>query len=285
MGYKYLADCHSHSNCSFDATDSMEAMCKKALELGLSYYTITDHCECDQYDGSPAFGSKKYRDTVVNSYAALAENQKRFPNLRFLKGIELGQPLQNLPAAEDALHGRNYDFIIGSLHQLRGEEDFYWLNPESFTPERLDDVFHRYFAEILEMLEWGQFDTLAHITYPLRYICRPGEKPSFSKYQEELDAVLLKIIEKDKAIEFNTSRILRKDAPVLPDREIFTRYKELGGTRITLGADAHNTESLASGIKEALDLLRDIGFTEYTVYIDRKPIQVPIIYIPDEGEE
>ena len=55
MGYKYLADCHSHSNCSFDATDSMEAMCKKALELGLSYYTITDHCECDQYDGSPAF--------------------------------------------------------------------------------------------------------------------------------------------------------------------------------------------------------------------------------------
>ena len=91
--------------------------------------------------------------------------------------------------------------------------------------------------------------------------------------------------EKDKAIEFNTSRILRKDAPVLPDREIFTRYKELGGTRITLGADAHNTESLASGIKEALDLLRDIGFTEYTVYIDRKSIQVPIIYIPDEGEE
>jgi histidinol-phosphatase (PHP family) len=97
--------------------------------------------------------------------------------------------------------------------------------------------------------------------------------------------VFCKLIEKDIAIEFNTSRILRKDAPVLPDREVFTRYKELGGKRITLGADAHNTESIASGIKEGLDLLRDIGFTEYTVYIDRKPVQVPIVYIPEEGKE
>ncbi|MBO5252533.1 MAG: histidinol-phosphatase HisJ family protein [Clostridia bacterium] len=285
MGYKYLADCHSHSNCSFDAEDPMQAMCQKAQELGLAYYTITDHCECDQYDGSAAFGGRKYRDTVVRSYAEYEENQKRFPGLRFLKGIELGQPVQNLEAAEDALRGRKYDFVIGSLHQIRSEEDFYWLNPESFSPETLDDIFHRYFAEIMEMIEWGKFDSLAHITYPLRYICRPGERPSFAKYQDELDAVLRGLIEKDIAIEFNTSRILRKNAPVLPDREIFTRYKALGGRRITLGADAHNTESIASGIKEGLDLLRDIGFTEYTVYIDRSPVQVPIEYIPEEGKE
>lgn len=285
MGYKYMADCHSHSNCSFDAVDSMEAMCKKALDLGLAYYTITDHCECDQYDGSVFFGGRKYRDAVRASYAELEKNIKCFPELRFLKGIELSQPLQDLSAAEDAFSGRTYDFVIGSLHQIKNEEDFYYLNPESFTQEELDDVFHRYFKELIEMLEWGKFDSLAHITYPLRYICRPGEKPSFSKYQEDLDAVLRKIIEEDKAIEFNTSRILRKNAPILPDREIFTRYKELGGIRITLGADAHNVESVASGITEALDLLRDIGFTEYTVYIDRKPVQVPIIFIPDEGEE
>ena len=100
-----------------------------------------------------------------------------------------------------------------------------------------------------------------------------------------MDAVLEKIIADGKAIEFNTSRILREGAPVLPDREIFTRYKELGGTRITLGADAHNTASVASGIKEALDLLREIGFEEFTVFVNRRPVQVPIVYIPDGEKE
>lgn len=281
MAYQYISDCHSHSSCSFDATDDMQAMCAAAQALGLAYYTITDHCECDQYDGSDYFGGQKYRDCVANSYVQLLENQARFSNLRLLRGLELGQPLQNLPAAEDALRGRTYDFIIGSLHNLAGETDFYYMNPETFTPAQLDAVFRRYFEEILEMLEWGQFDTLAHITYPLRYLCRPGEKPSFAKYQDGLDAVLRKIIADDKAIEFNTSRLTRKNAPVLPDREIFTRYKELGGTRITMGADAHRTQDIAGGMEMALDLLRDIGFTEYTVYIDRKPHQIPILYIPD----
>lgn len=281
MAYQYISDCHSHSNCSFDAEADMRDMCAAAQKLGLTHYTITDHCECDQYDGSVYFEGKKYRDVVTQSYAQLLENQQRFPDLCLLRGIELGQPTQNLSAAEDALSGRTYDFVIGSLHNLANETDFYFLNPTSYAPEDLDRVFNKYFAEILEMLEWGNFDTLAHITYPLRYLCRPGEQPSFSKYQNGLDAVLRKVIADGKALEFNTSRILRKDAPVLPDREIFTRYKELGGTRITLGADAHVPENVGSGITQALDLLRDIGFTEYTVFIDRKPHPVPIIYIPD----
>ena len=285
MAYRYMADCHSHSDCSFDAVDSMEAMCAQAEKMGLAYYTITDHCECDQYDGSLYFEGKKYSDVIRNSYAQLLENQKRFPNLRLLRGIELGQPLQGLASAEDALKDREYDFVIGSLHNIAAEQDFYWLNPESFTPEKLDIVFKSYFREILEMLEWGKFDTLAHITYPLRYLCKAGERPNFAKYQDLVDAVFQKIIADGKALEFNTSRILRKNAPVLPDRELFTRYKELGGTRITLGADAHNTDSIASGIKEALDMLREIGFTEYTVFIDRKPVQIPIEYIPDGEKE
>ena len=94
----------------------------------------------------------------------------------------------------------------------------------------------------------------------------------------ELDDIFRKLIADGKALEFNTSRLLKTDAPVLPDREIFARYRELGGTRVTLGADAHCTENVAKGIPEALDLLRALGYTEYTVFIDRKPIQIPILW-------
>ena len=281
LPYRYLADCHSHSDCSFDGTEDMSRMCARAEALGLAYYAVTDHCECDQYEGSEQFGGRKYYDVVRRAYRELEVNQKRFPRLHLLKGIELGQPLQNLPAALDALDGRQYDFVIGSLHNIANMPDFYHLGNQAFEADELDRVFHAYFKEIYEMLEWGQFDSLAHITYPLRYLCKPGEHPSFAKYQAELDDIFRKIIADGKALEFNTSRLLKTDAPILPDREIFARYKALGGTRVTLGADAHCTENIAKGIPEALDLLRALGYTEFTVFVNRKPIQIPIEWEPD----
>ena len=282
LPYKFLADCHSHSNCSFDGEAPMAAMCARAEALGLAYYALTDHCECDQYDGAPEFGGRKYFDSVRRAWRELEETKKQFPKLRFLKGIELGQPLQNLPAALDALSGRDYDVVIGSLHNIAGMRDFYHLGRENLSETQLDAVFKAYFDEMYEMLEWGQFDTLAHITYPLRYVCKPGERPSFARYAQQLDRIFKKLIETDKALEFNTSRLLCTDAPVLPDREIFSRYHALGGRRVPLGADAHCPENVARGIPEALDMLREIGYTEYTVFAGRRPQQIPIEYIPEE---
>ena len=282
LPYKFLADCHSHSNCSFDGEAPMAAMCARAEALGLAYYALTDHCECDQYDGAPEFGGRKYFDSVRRAWRELEETKKQFPKLRFLKGIELGQPLQNLPAALDVLSGRDYDVVIGSLHNIAGMRDFYHLGRENLSETQLDAVFKAYFDEMYEMLEWGQFDTLAHITYPLRYVCKPGERPSFARYAQQLDRIFKKLIETDKALEFNTSRLLCTDAPVLPDREIFSRYHALGGRRVTLGADAHCPENVARGIPEALDMLREIGYTEYTVFAGRRPQQIPIEYRPEE---
>ena len=282
LPYKFLADCHSHSNCSFDGEAPMAAMCARAEALGLAYYALTDHCECDQYDGAPEFGGRKYFDSVRRAWRELEETKKQFPKLRLLKGIELGQPLQNLPAALDVLSGRDYDVVIGSLHNIAGMRDFYHLGRENLSETQLDAVFKAYFDEMYEMLEWGQFDTLAHITYPLRYVCKPGERPSFARYAQQLDRIFKKLIETDKALEFNTSRLLCTDAPVLPDREIFSRSHALGGRRVTLGADAHCPENVARGIPEALDMLREIGYTEYTVFAGRRPQQIPIEYIPEE---
>lgn len=280
MRYKNISDCHSHSNCSFDGTRNMRDMCMNAIEMGLVYYAVTDHCECNQYMNVPHIPGGRYYDVVRQSYAELLQNQERFPNLKLLRGIELGQPLQDLDAAHDALTGRDYDVVIGSLHNIRDHDDFYdefFRKGESHLEEQaVHEALHAYFAESLEMVEWGKFDTLAHITYPLRYICKAGEAPSYKPYQDELDAVLKALIKSDIALEFNTSRILRTDAPKLPDREVYSRYKELGGKLVTIGADAHRTENIASGVEEAMELLSDIGYKEYTVFVERKPVQVPI---------
>lgn len=274
MKHRFASDCHSHSSCSFDGRSPMEAMCQRALELGLYYYTVSDHCECNEYNFS--HHETGYRDVVRKAWAEMEQCAQRFPGLRFCRGIELGQPMQDLSAAEDALDGRDYDFVIGSLHNVSGEKDFYHLGREGTDPKRWDGLFSQYFQEILDMIGWGKFDTLAHVTYPLRYLSAPGQAPSFASHQEELDAVLSALARSDKALEMNTSRLLRPGAPKLPDLEIFTRYRELGGKLVTLGADAHCTEDLAQGIDLGMEILQEAGFAEFAVFVGRKPVMLPL---------
>ncbi len=99
-------------------------------------------------------------------------------------------PLQNPSAAEDALTGREYDFVIGSLHNVAGKRI---LPPgeEGLSQERIDALLNRYFDEILAMISWGGFDSLAHITYPLRYLSLPGSTPSFAGHMEQVKAIFL----------------------------------------------------------------------------------------------
>lgn len=275
MKHRFASDCHTHSTCSFDGRSPMEEMCRRAEELGLTYYTVSDHCECNDYEEAEGHPTG-YRQVAEKAWAQMNACQERFPGLRLLKGIELGQPMQALDAARDVLSGREYDFVIGSLHNIRGEKDFYYLGNHDLPPERWGEMFRRYFSEILEMINWGDFDSLAHITYPLRYLSASGEAPSFAPYWEELSEVLEALAKADKALEMNTSRILRPGAPKLPDLEVFTRFRELGGKLVTLGSDAHCVEDLAQGIDEGMDILRQAGFTEFAVYRRREPILLPL---------
>lgn len=275
MKYRYASDCHSHSSCSFDGEAEMSAMCSKALELGLYYYTVSDHCECNEYKYT-GYHEIGYHGVVRKAWEQMNQCAEAFPQLRLLKGIELGQPLQNPPAAEDALSGRNYDLVIGSLHNIAGEKDFYHMGEDGLTPAEMQQKFEAYFQEILSMIQWGKFDTLAHLTYPLRYLAKPGTAPDFFGCEELLDEVLTQLIRNDKALEFNTSRLMRTDSPKLPDEKIFRRYRELGGKLITLGADAHRCETLAQGIDKGMDILKEVGFTEFTVFVQRKPVMLPL---------
>ena len=126
------------------------------------------------------------------------------------------------------------------------------------------------------MISWGGFDSLAHITYPLRYLSLPGSTPSFAGHMEQVKAIFSELIRGEKALELNTSRLLRQDVPRLPDPELFALYHEMGGRLVTLGADAHCTEDLAQGIDEGMELLKQAGFTEFAVYQNRTPVMLPL---------
>ena len=269
MKYRFISDSHTHSECSFDGNDSVNMMCEQSATAGLYSITITDHCECNE------FYQNNFRADIERSVHDTARARAMYlDRIRVLTGIELGQPTQDTEAAKEALSLAHYDFVLGSLHNLRGEQDFYFLD---YTPESAEKLLDRYWSELLELAEQNLFDSLAHMDYPLRYIIGNGDiHITLEKYRDQIDAILRVLVRNDKAIEINTSGLRQAIGRTLPDVDIISRYRELGGKYVTIGSDAHYWKDIGSGVEDAMQLLLKCGFTYFTIYQKREPEMLPI---------
>lgn len=270
MKYKFISDNHIHSSNSFDGKDSVIMLADRANNLGLYSITVTDHCDCNDYY------KDNVRSSIEGSLRDTAKARGLYGNkLKIFSGIELGQPTQDPDAAEEALSLGEYDFVLGSLHNLRNEQDFYFLeyNKEN-TPQLLD----RYFEEMMELIAFGRFDSLAHLTYPFRYlVSNPELKISPKQYCEQIDTVLEALVKNNIALEVNTSGLRQLIGKTLPDEDVLKRFRELGGKYVTIGSDAHRWGDVGAGIEDGLNLLLKCGFTHFTVYIGHEPNMLPIL--------
>ena len=270
MRYRFACDCHNHSSCSPDGDNTVLEMRRRAQELGLWAHTLTDHCECQKYPD-------RYRPRVERAWQEMAAQVPQGGGTRFYRGIELGQPNQDTAAAAEALSGRAYDFVIGSIHNIRGFEDFFYLDYTRLEPGYIDQLLQTYWQEEREVIAWGDFDSLGHLTYPLRYIEGDHGIPvDLSRHQEAIDQVFRDLIAAGKALEVNTSGYRQKIGRPLPDLPLLRRYKELGGELVTLGSDAHRTEDLGRGIQRGMEMLEAAGFRYFAVYEGRQPILLPL---------
>lgn len=270
MKYRFFSDCHMHSDCSRDAEDPAMMMCEAAERQGLYAITLTDHCECDVYE------KEEYDRSVRQSYFEAKKASAVFQGkLRVYAGVELGQPLHNLSAAQDVFSACDFDFVLGSLHNLRGVEDFYYLD---YNQQNVTTLLTRYFDEVLEMVRWNGFDSLAHLTYPYRYIV--GEKgisaPLYPEFEERIDEILSLLAQNHKALELNTSGLRQKLGQTLPPLEVLRRFRQLGGKYVTIGSDAHRWGDIGAGVETGLSMLLQAGFDRFTIYVGREPVLLPI---------
>ena len=267
--YKNLIDLHLHSLNSDDGFDPVMKILSAGYDCGLVAASITDHCECQRYrrDGFDRFIRQSFADTL--------EARENFAGkMKVLLGMELGQAMQDLTAAEDALGANDYDFVIGSLHNVKGEADFWCVDYKTKDAAKL---LHVYYDEMLELIEWGKFDTLAHINYPLRYIIGVEHiELNLNEYATQIDNVLSALAKSGKALEVNTSGLRQPYGRLLPDVDIITRFRELGGKYVTIGSDAHHDYDVGKGIVEGFEAIKQSGFDCVTYFENRKPVELII---------
>ena len=50
----------------------------------------------------------------------------------------------------------------------------------------------------------------------------------------------------------------------------------MGGRLITVGSDTHSSDDIGHAIPETQQMLKNIGFTEFTVYRKGQPVQIKL---------
>jgi len=260
-------DAHLHSDHSFDGEAAVLDYADAAAAMGLAGITVTDHLDL----GAPGLGDVAFdgpgclRD-VMRARAA-------HPGIRVLYGVEAGLTAEDLGRTEAAVSGGGYDYVVASVHYIRGGDLYY---PDYYDGRTKAEATEGYLAATIECLgAFNDYDCLGHLGYLSRYWPYPDK--AFGDGDGDLagmvDAVLRALAEGGKGLEVNTAGIaVGGKASPLPGYGIVARFLELGGENVTLGSDAHRAGDLGRGFGPAAEALRGLGLRYLAYYENRKPV-------------
>ena len=263
-----IADCHMHSFFSSDSEAPTEEMVKRAVELGLPAICLTDHYDMDYSTGefqldTPAYAAKirelqeKYRDKI---------------DIRF--GVELGLQLHLKERMEEYVNAWPFDYVIGSMHVIDGKDPYY---EDAFPDWTAEELYRAYFRATAENIRFfHNFQTLGHLDYVVRYCREKGKDYSYRAFADEIDTILKELIQYDIALEINTGGYKAGLGVPNPTPDVIRRYRELGGEKITFGADAHKPEYIAFHFADAAAIAQEAGFRYYVRFKEKKPEYLPI---------
>jgi histidinol-phosphatase (PHP family) len=257
------ADSHVHSEWSWDARfGSMDLTCARAVEIGLPVVAFTEHVDFTRFRAGylvenfchlVSDGILQAPPLDVEGYLRSVENcRRKYPALRVLSGLEVGQPHRHQSELAALLSQGPFDRVLGSLHCLPDGEEF--AEPfELFPNHPVDAVFRENLAEIPRMVAGSTlFDVFSHIDYPVRSWPAGAQPFNPGDYEEELRYALKSIAMSGRVLEVNAK---------LPLDEVILRWwVHEGGDRITFGSDAHEPWTLGEGLELVAAMAEAHGF-------------------------
>jgi len=260
-------DYHVHSNLSVDAHDSVDAMCERAVAIGLTEIVFTEH-----YDTDPADEGHGFYD-YEKSRVAVERMQDRFGDRLLVKlGIEVDYQTVYEAEIEELLAGKQYDYVLGARHW----EADRLIGCDYFDGRTEDEAYGRYFETVPALVETGLFDVLAHIDLVKRDGTERYGTFDLEKWMPYIEPILQQLVETGMGLEINTSGVRQPPREPYPGLAVLKRYRELGGRILTVGSDSHRVEQLGVGLDIGRRLAKEAGFTELTRFDARRPIVAPL---------
>lgn len=259
-----FVDYHTHTTFSCDARHTVDAMCRRAIEIGLDEIAFTEHADFEHLDSC-----RGYLDPA-KYFQAVTEARERYgDHLTIRAGVEIGEPHRYPDQTAELLDAFPFDFVLGSLHWVDGYPGF---SSKFFEGRPADDAWRSYFEELIRLCEAGDFDVLAHPDLPKRHATAFDPEP----YADLIRTALRHLINRDLGIEINGSGLRYPIQEALPGERVVQWFRELGGEVLTIGTDAHETSHLGRGFDRAMHTARQAGFDALTLFESRRPRSSPL---------
>ena len=271
--FSNIFDSHTHSDNSSDAHHSVMFMCEKAVEKEIPGICITDHCELRTFEEG------QYEMRITQSVFEVQKARRVFNGkLAVMAGIELSDVLYDPALTSSILERFPFDMVMVSQHNTLSGEDIYYSDFGAWSSGDIDRLLEEYFTYLIKAAQLNQFDVIGHLTYPLRYITGKYKiRVDLRRYDDKIEEILRLTAQNGRAIEINTSGLYGALRDTMPPLCYVKRYRELGGEYITLGSDAHSADALGRGIDSGMEMLLEAGFSYFTFYKERHPLQFKII--------
>lgn len=263
-----LCDQHLHSKFSWDAKLSIDEIILEAAKKNINYIGITEHI--DFWDDH----KQNYLKFNYDGYTEAIKRAKDSGKINISKGVEIGEIHIFSDRFKKFMEGKNFDFILGSIHQIGDYSPVFDNYFEQYKD--IKDAYRAYLEEEYKLIKFGGFDVAAHITFMHRTGGKFFRDFNYFFFKNEINDILKLLISKKIGIEINTSGYRYFANGPVPDFDIVKTYIDLGGDIITVGSDAHMMKDIFYGIKETFEKLDAMGIKEITLFKDRKPQKIKI---------
>ena len=248
------ADYHTHTPLCRHATGEPIELAAQALKVGLTELGFSDHNPMPRDD----FDDWRMRASQLDTYVAnVREAQKRYPQL----SIKLGLEVDYLPGYEDWVRdlARRYpwDYLIGSVHYL--SESWAIDHPQQLAEWKSRDTFEvwaAYFERLAMAADSKLFDIIGHADLCKKFGFYPKQDCT-ELFIRFMDAARLSGV----AIELNTAGLRKECREIYPSPAIL-KLAAQAGVPITFGSDAHAPGEVGLNLAEAVQLARDVGYTQ-----------------------
>lgn len=253
-----ITDYHMHSTFSVDGQDTIEAMCWRALSLGLKEIAITEHAEWHPLWHGNELEIDAYFDEINRLRVEFAPR-----GLTLLSGVELGNP-HEFQAQANALVGNHpFDVRIASLHWLYGKNIH---DAACFAGRDPMDVYADYFSALGHMTaDFSAIDVVAHFDRILWRGALLGATFHPHRLESVIRDALATIAWRDLALELNT-KFLSLSPGWRPALTTMLRwFREEGGQRVVVNSDAHRVDQMGVNMELARSVLSEAGLEPTTL--------------------
>ncbi len=135
---------------------------------------------------------------------------------------------------------------------------------ERWKTADINQVWRDYLKLLRQSAQSGFFNIIGHCDLPKKF----GHFPSVDM-TDEVKATAKVFKDSGVAVEINTSGLRKPVKEMYPSPAYLKIYCE-AGVPLTFGSDAHTPGDVGKNFKEAVELAKSAGYSEYVTFAKRK---------------